>query len=117
MTAMWDKWRRRHAAQRLQPGDGRALQRFRWWQLPGRALFYLRCPDGRDHPDYAVDVRHWQNQASGDVTADLYRDGRHHASSTLPAAFPVEAGAIEVAMSGFGIKRCISSRPTGPSTS
>ncbi|WP_024804275.1 hypothetical protein [Nocardia sp. BMG51109] len=104
---MFEERRRRRAAQRVKGGDGRALERFRWWQLPGRALFHLgpQRGDGRQWA-YAVDVRHWQNQGSGDVKAHLYLDGRHHAESKLPALFPVEGGAIEVAMSGFGIKRC-----------
>ncbi|GGF20817.1 hypothetical protein [Williamsia phyllosphaerae] len=99
---MFDTWKRTRAARRITRGDGHALQRFRWWQLPGRALFYLRRPDA----DYAVDVRHWQKQGSGGVRAGLYRDGRHCAESKLPAAFGVDGGTIEVAMSGFGIKRC-----------
>ncbi|MEU4312115.1 hypothetical protein [Nocardia sp. NPDC024068] len=104
---MLDEWRRRRAAKRVMSGDGRPLARFRWWQLPGRALFYLPLRQG-DGPEvvYAVDVRHWQNQGSGTVTADLYRDNRQHARSKLPAAFPVEGGTIQVAMSSFGIKRC-----------
>jgi len=53
-----------------------------------------------------VDVRHWQNQSSGEVRAQLYRDGRQQAAGKMPVAFPVEGGVIEVAMSGFGIKRC-----------
>lgn len=70
-------------------------------------MFYLRLPHHIGHHRvYAVDVRHWQNQSSGNVTADLYRDGRHHAESKLPAEFPVEGGTIQVAMSGFGVKRC-----------
>lgn len=88
-------------------GDGRPLRPFRWWQQLGRALFYLRMSGG-PHPDtvYAVDVRHWGNQSGGEVKAHLYRDGLHHAESKIPAWFPVPGGAIEVAMSGFGIKRC-----------
>lgn len=31
---MIKEWRRRRALQRVEPGDGRALIRFRWWQLP-----------------------------------------------------------------------------------
>lgn len=104
---MFDEWRRRRAAQRVQPGDGRPLQLFRWWQLPGRALFYLppAQADGRRRA-YAVDVRHWQNQSSGNVKAHLYIDGRLSAESRIPAVFPAPGGTIEVAMSGFGIKRC-----------
>ncbi|MFD3524962.1 hypothetical protein [Streptomyces sp. NPDC058653] len=104
---MFKERRRRRAARRVRPGDGRPLQRFRWWQLPGRALFHLplRRHDGRPAA-YAVDVRHWQNQSSGNVEAHLYLDGRLHAESKLPAVFPVPDGRIEVAMSGFGIKRC-----------
>lgn len=100
---MLDEWRKQRAIGRVQPGNGQSLQRFRWWQLPGRALFYLRPGIG---VDYAVDVRHWQNQSSGNVKANLYRDGCHVAESKLPATFPVEGGIVYVAMSGFGIKRC-----------
>lgn len=99
---MFDHWKRHRAASRVSAGDGRTLQRFRWWQLPGRALFYLRCAD----TEYAIDIRHWQNQSSGEVKADLYLDGLHVAESKLPAAFTVGGGVIEVAMSGFGLKRC-----------
>lgn len=104
---MSDDWRRRQRIRRVKPGDGRPLRSFRWWQLLGRALCYLRAPDGA-HSDtvYAVDVRHWGNHSGGEVRAHLYRDGRHHAESKMPACFPVPGGAIEVAMSGFGIKRC-----------
>lgn len=35
----WKQWA---ASKRLKPGDGRELQRFRWWQLPLRSLFWLR---------------------------------------------------------------------------
>lgn len=104
---MFGKWRQRRAEKRLKPGDGRELTRFRWWQLPFRALFYLRLPgDGGAPSVYAVDVRHWQNQSSGDVQAQLYLDGRQHAVSRLPAFFPVQGGTIEVRMSAFGLKRC-----------
>lgn len=99
---MFEKCKRDRAARRVTAGDGRALQRYRWWQLPGRALFHLCGTDA----NYAVDVRHWQNQSGGGVKADLYRNGRHWAASKLPAAFPVDGGTIEVAMSGFGVKRC-----------
>ncbi|MFD3585852.1 hypothetical protein [Streptomyces sp. NPDC058683] len=104
---MLKEWRHRRAVQRVMPGDGRALQRFRWWQLPFRALFHLRLAGDDGHEAvYAVDVRHWQNQSSGNVKAHLYLDGRLHAVSKLPAVFPVQGGTVEVKMSGFGLKRC-----------
>lgn len=98
---MFHKWKEQSTAKRMTVGDGRPLQRFRWWQLPGRALFYLWLD-----VVFAVDVRHWQNQSSGAVTADLYRAGKQIAVSKLPAAFSVDGGTIHVAMSGSGIKRC-----------
>ncbi|MEU9186892.1 hypothetical protein AB0D14_20560 [Streptomyces sp. NPDC048484] len=103
---MFEERRRRRVARRVKPGDGRALKRFRWWQLPSRALFYLRLTnnDGR-RMVYAVDVRH-QNTSEGHVKAHLYLDGRHHAESRVPAAFPVQGGTVEVRASGFGLKRC-----------
>ncbi|HET6855998.1 MAG TPA: hypothetical protein VFH94_02745 [Streptomyces sp.] len=104
---MFKEWRRRRAAQRVKPGDGRALKRFRWWQMLFRALFYLRLTNGEGRQTvYAVDVRHGQNQSSGEVEAHLYLDGRQHAQSRLPAAFPVQGGTVEVRMSAFGLKRC-----------
>lgn len=104
---MLKEWRRERTAKRVRPGDGSALERFRWWQLPGRALFYLRLSDddGR-RLVYAVDVRHWGKQGSGDVKAHLYLHGRQHAAAKLPAAFPVRGGTVEVRMSPFGLKRC-----------
>ncbi|MFS8203098.1 hypothetical protein ACLVWQ_30970 [Streptomyces sp. CWNU-52B] len=105
---MFTEWRRRRAVQRVKPGDGRELKRFRWWQLLFRALFYLRLThdDGRQEV-YAVDVKRGQNELSGEArVAHLYLDGRHHAQSKLPAAFPVPGGTVEVRMSAFGLKRC-----------
>lgn len=98
------QWR---AAKRIKSGDGRPLKRFRWWQLPVRALFYLPLSrrDGRQTV-YAVDVRHWANLDKGKIRAHLFLDGRQHSESKLPAAFPVEGGTVEVAMSAYGIKRC-----------
>jgi len=99
--------RRRRAARRVKSGDGHPLQRFRWWQLFGRSLFYLRLADGAGgHTVYAVDVRHNRTDKDGYTNADLFVDGRHHARSRLPAAFPVPGGKIEVKQSVFGLKRC-----------
>ena len=104
---MVTKWQRRRAARRVKPGDGRPLKRFRWWQMfLGRALLHFPADaDGGRPAGYAVDVRHMGSAETGEVVAHLYRDGRHHAASKVPAVFPVEGGAIEVATSGFGVKR------------
>lgn len=105
---MLDEWKRRRAAKRIEPGDGRPLQPFRWWQLlSGRKLFYLTLthPDGR-RTEYAVDVRHWGRQGGEEgAKAHLFVDGVHRAGSRLPAAFPAGDGTIDVALSGFGLKR------------
>jgi hypothetical protein len=105
---MFETSRRRRAIRRVEPGNGRPLQRFRWWHVPmGRALFSLQpsSADGRT-ATYAVDVRRWGQQSGGEAVAHLHLDGRHHARSRIPAVFSVEGGVIEVAMSRFGIKRC-----------
>ncbi|NGO14501.1 hypothetical protein G5C60_44660 [Streptomyces sp. HC44] len=103
---MLKEWRHRRAVQRVKPGDGRPLKRFRWWQMLTRALFHLRLmnDDGRQTV-YAVDVKH-QNHSEGYVKAHLYLDGRHHAESKVPAVFPVQGGTVEVRTSSFGLKRC-----------
>jgi uncharacterized integral membrane protein len=103
---MLKEWRHRRAVQRVKPGDGRPLKRFRWWQMLTRALFHLRLThdDGRQTV-YAVDVKH-QNHSEGYVKAHLYLDGRHHAESKVPAVFPVQGGTVEVRKSAFGLKRC-----------
>ncbi|MEU9783345.1 hypothetical protein AB0H92_20705 [Streptomyces phaeochromogenes] len=103
---MLKEWRRHRAVQRVKPGNGRPLKRFRWWQMLTRALFHLRLMNDDGRPTvYAVDVKH-QNASEGYVTAHLYLDGRHHAESKVPAVFPVQGGAVEVRTSGFGLKRC-----------
>ncbi|WP_422754141.1 hypothetical protein [Micromonospora sp. WMMD708] len=104
---MIDDWRQRRMAKRVRPGNGRALNPIRWWQLPFRALFHLPLPhrDGR-RTVYAVDIPYRSDTGSGKARAHLYLDGRHYAESKLPAAFTVEGGTIQVAISAFGIKRC-----------
>ncbi|MFE4214108.1 hypothetical protein [Streptomyces sp. NPDC056844] len=104
---MFGERRRLRALRRVEPGDGRPLKRFRWWQLPFRALLHLRLTEADGTvAEYSVDVRHKQNQSSGEVRADLYRDGLHRARCRLPAVFLVPGGHLEVAMSHFGLKRC-----------
>ncbi|MGI5500711.1 hypothetical protein [Lentzea sp. CA-135723] len=104
---MFEEMRSRRAAKRIKPGDGHELRRFRWWQSLGRSLFYLRLAGGEGgHSVYAVDVRHNRSDADGYANADLFVDGRHHARSRLPAAFPVPGGTIEVKKCAFGLKRC-----------
>ncbi|MCO8273873.1 hypothetical protein M1L60_25065 [Actinoplanes sp. TRM 88003] len=104
---MFDEWRRQRAVQRIKPGDGRALKRFRWWQPLSRSLFWLPADAAAGRPAvYAVDVSHVKSDDNGDTEAHLYRDGLRYARVRLPAFFPIEGGTIEVAASAFGIKRC-----------
>ncbi len=103
---VFSDWKRRRAARRVKAGDGHPLQPYRWWQPLSRALLHIDLPDedGEMHA-WSVDVRLWGDD-DGEVLAQLYRDGRHHAQSTLPATFSVPGGAIEVVTSQFGLKRC-----------
>ena len=104
---MFQQWRRQRAVKRIEPGNGRPLKRFRWWQLLGRSLFHLELLVSEGHSEnYAVDVRQWRTDENGNVKVFLYRDGRQHAVSRVPAVFPVEGGVVEVAASNFGLKRC-----------
>ena len=89
-----------------QPGDGHALTPFRPWQLFTRSLFHLHLTDAAGAPrTWSVDVRHGGDDDDGEARADLYVDGLHHATAKLPVAFAVPDGTIEVAASGYGLRR------------
>jgi hypothetical protein len=111
---MFSDRRRRRAARRVKPGDGHALQRFRWWQPLSRALFHLRVagPEGRPET-WSVDVRLWGDSDDGEVRSRLYLDGAHQATSKLPAEFPVTGGTVQVETSGYGLRRCHYVTPDG----
>ncbi|GAA1449825.1 hypothetical protein ACFP47_00220 [Nesterenkonia lacusekhoensis] len=96
---MFAGWSRRRRQNKVKPGDGHHLKAFRWWHLAHRSLFHLRM-EGSTRV-YAVSLDHFDL----DEKAHLYLDGRHEAESTLPAAFPVPGGHIEVAASTFGVRR------------
>lgn len=91
---------------RVKPGDGRPLQRYRWWQPLSRALLHLSLPgvDGQAQT-WSVDVRLW-GESDGEVRARLYCDGLEHSWSKLPAVFAVPGGSVEVEASTYGLKRC-----------
>ncbi|TDE97329.1 hypothetical protein EXU48_03775 [Occultella glacieicola] len=98
--------KRRRAARRIKPGDGRPLKRFRWWQPLSRTLFHLELTGAAgERETWSVDVRLW-GDSDGEVRAQLYRNGEHHAGSKLPAVFPVPGGSIEVVASNYGLRRC-----------
>lgn len=107
--AVSKEWKRGRALKRVRPGNGRALARFRWWHLFGRALFHLRFYDSDGRPvTYSVDIPNKRNAGydDGKAKAHLYLDGIHRAESKMPAAFPTHDGTIEVATSMYGVKRC-----------
>lgn len=86
----------------IEAGDGHLLKPFRFWQLLGRSLFYAPLQSDKGETlTYAVSVDYfdWEDKA------DLYLNGRHHARAKLPATLPVEGGAIEVAVTAYGLKR------------
>lgn len=88
---MFEEWRHRRAVRRVEPGDGRPLKPFRWWQTMFRGLFHLRLPDGDGgRTRYSVDVRHWMNQSSGGVKAQLHRDrgSQHRTEHSQPPGTP-----------------------------
>lgn len=107
-------FRQRRQLARVGPGDGSALRDYRIWQLFSRSVYFLdrTGPDGVvEH--IAVDVRFMADAKStkehergaGTSPAAVYRDGVQVARSNLPASFPLAGGVIEVAASGFGLKR------------
>lgn len=89
----------------VKPGGGQPLAPYRWWQLFSRSLLHLHLSGVDGAPEtWSVDVRHG-GDADGEVRARLYRDGVSQATSKLPASFVVPGGAIEVAVSPFGLRR------------
>jgi hypothetical protein len=98
-----EKWRNR----RVREGAGEPLRPYRWWQLFGRTLrsITLTSPDGATSV-YAVDVRRMGDMSDGEIRARLYVDGALRSYAKLPTRFPVPGGHIEVAVTGFGLKRC-----------
>jgi len=96
-------WRTR----RVRAGSGEPLRRYRWWQMLGRSLraITLPSPDGTTST-YTVDVRHAGDMTDGEIRARLYVDGSLRSFARMPTRFPVPGGHIDVAITGFGLKRC-----------
>ncbi|PTR25008.1 hypothetical protein C8K36_107265 [Rhodococcus sp. OK519] len=99
---------------RVRAGSGEPLSRYRWWQMFGRSLRAITLPasDGTTSI-YAVDVRHAGDMTDGEIRARLYVDGSLHSFARMPVRFSVPGGHIEVAINGFGLKRCHYVRPDG----
>lgn len=97
------QWRYR----RVRAGAGEPLRRYRWWQMFGRSLRSITVPahDGTTAV-YTIDVRHMGDAKDGEVRARLYVDGALESYAKMPTRFPVPGGHIEVAATGFGLKRC-----------
>lgn len=102
MIWLFKDWARKRRLGKVKPGNGKPLKPYRWWQLLGRSLFYLRrdTASGTSHV-YAVDVDYF----SWEDGARLYANGVQTARSELPAAFAVPGGVIEVATSTTGLSR------------
>jgi hypothetical protein len=73
----------------------------------GRSLrsITLTSRDGTDAV-YTVDVRHAGDMSDGEIRARLYVDGSLQSYAKMPTRFAVPGGRIEVAITGFGLKRC-----------
>lgn len=92
---------------RVRAGSGEPLRRYRWWQMLSRSLrsITLTSEDGRTSI-YTVEVRHGGDMTDGEVRARLYVDGWLQSYAKMPTRFSVPGGHIEVAIAGFGLKRC-----------
>ena len=104
---MLNRWRRDRKLKKVKPGDGHPMKPYRWWQPLTRSMFSHehRAQDGGTET-YTVSVDYFDfSSTSGAYRADLYRNGKHHASADLPALFSVPGGHIEVAATLTGLKR------------
>jgi len=98
--------RARRWSRRAEPGDGRALKPFRWWQLTRRSLLSITLTRDGVPVRHVVDVRHGGDASDGVMRARLYVDGANALVSRVPARFPVTGGHIEVRVSEAGLRRC-----------
>lgn len=102
MFRLFRNWRHHRKLGKVKPGDGHTLKTYRFYHLLSRSLFYLRLLENDESfHTYTVDVNYFSEESK----ADLYRDGKHIATSKLPAAFSVPYGFIEVATTSYGLKR------------
>lgn len=93
--------------------DSPVLAEYRWWHASARSLYHLHIvTEHGTRETWSVDVRKG-GDAEGEVWAVLYRNGVRVARSTLPAAFPVPGGVIEVSASMYGLKRIHYVTPDG----
>ncbi|EZH64615.1 hypothetical protein DH09_18980 [Bacillaceae bacterium JMAK1] len=87
---------------KVKEGDGHLLKPYRFWHILTRSVFYLKLKGEQDEKlIYAINYSYWAD----DYEVDLYRDGKHVASSKLPATFPVYDGVIEMAIGSYGFSR------------
>lgn len=103
-------WNDRRLVERVEPGDGRQLAPFRWWQMTRRSVLSIALPTdpatpGGEPSVYTIEVKHGGDPETWEVVAGLYRDGRHVAESKVPALFPVPGGHIDVCTSEVGMRR------------
>ena len=97
------QWRNR----RVRAGSGEPLRPYRWWQMLGRSLRSITLTSGDGTASvYTVDVRHAGDMSDGEIRARLYVDGSLQSYAKMPTRFAVPGGHIEVAITGFGLKRC-----------
>lgn len=102
MIGKYRRWRQQRRMNKVKQGDGHSLKRYRFWELFSRSLFFIEIDENDGSTNvYAVDVNYFSEKS----TAELYRNGKHIATSKLPAAFPVGQGIIEVATTTYGLKR------------
>lgn len=102
MFRRYRRWKRERKINKVKPGDGHPIKPFRWWHILTRTIFYKEFTEADGTRNvYAVNV----NYFSEDETAELYLNGRHHATAKLPAFFPVPGGVIEVETTTYGLKR------------
>lgn len=62
---MFRRWRRNRQLGKIKPGNGSALQPFRWYQLFGRSVFFIDLQERDGEHTYAIDARYFQDELSG----------------------------------------------------
>lgn len=90
---------------KVKDGDGSAMKPYRFWQFLYRTIFHINIENQYGDSDrYTVDIDlYGPDLLQG--RANLFKNNKEIAKSTIPAQFPIGDGYIDVQATDYGLKR------------